>query len=677
MRVNSSLEGRLRNTSLPLSHGLLPIFEAVVNSIHAIEEKGNLNKDGKVTVEIKRLNQENIDIDSRNKINKEPIIGFDIIDNGIGFNKSNFESFKVLDSEYKIKKGGKGIGRLMWLKAFGRVEIKSVFRDDEGKNIERTFKFNRNKWIHEEQCKEVPGVETGTKVSLIDFESKYRESIPSGMESIASHLLEHCLWYFIRRDFAPSIILKDGDKEQGLHELYDKLMYADTHDESILIKNIKFNLIHLKLRRTAGKNHYLALCAANRLVKEDSIKGSIPGLYEKVDEDGRFIYACYITSTYLDEHVRPERTEFDLIDIKKDNGIFDDSEISIQEIRDSVLEKTKLFLNDIITENILKGKKRIEDFVEHKAPRYRPMLKYIDNLIIDPSKSDKEVESFLHSQMYDIEHKLMEEGQQVLDNVGQENLGEYQNRIKNYLSKMSDLHMSDLANYVSHRKVILELLEKSLNLRDNGKYEYESVLHNLIMPMGKDSMELSADSCNLWLIDERLAFHHYMASDKKIKSMPITESSSDKEPDILGLQLFDEPFFVNNNDNPPYASITIIELKRPMRNDVGEGEEKNPIDQCLNYLNRIREGKVTTIHGRPVTPAKDIPGYCYVLCDLTHKMVEQCKLKDLNIRPDGLGYFGYHANYKAYIEVISFNLLLNAAKERNKAFFDKLGLPSV
>jgi hypothetical protein len=43
---------------------------------------------------------------------------------------------------------------------------------------------------------------------------------------------------------------------------------------------------------------------------------------------------------------------------------------------------------------------------------------------------------------------------------------------------------------------------------------------------------------------------------------------------------------------------------------------------------------------------------------------------------DGLGYFFYHKSYKAYVEIISFDRLVNAAKERNRAFFDKLGLPT-
>ena len=40
-----------------------------------------------------------------------------------------------------------------------------------------------------------------------------------------------------------------------------------------------------------------------------------------------------------------------------------------------------------------------------------------------------------------------------------------------------------------------------------------------------------------------------------------------------------------------------------------------------------------------------------------------------------MGYFGFNANFNANIDVISFDGLVKA-KERNKAFFDKLGLPT-
>ncbi|MCG8339105.1 MAG: ATP-binding protein, partial [Proteobacteria bacterium] len=71
-----------------------------------------------------------------------------------------------------------------------------------------------------------------------------------------------------------------------------------------------------------------------------------------------------------------------------------------------------------------------------------------------------------------------------------------------------------------------------------------------------------------------------------------------------------------------------------------------------------------------------VPGYCYIICDLTDSIVGRCKYLDLTVSSDHLGYFGFHKQYKAYIEVISYDKLVNAAKERNRAFFDKLGLPA-
>jgi hypothetical protein len=48
----------------------------------------------------------------------------------------------------------------------------------------------------------------------------------------------------------------------------------------------------------------------------------------------------------------------------------------------------------------------------------------------------------------------------------------------------------------------------------------------------------------------------------------------------------------------------------------------------------------------------------------------------LNPTDDGMGYLGYHDVFNAYIEVVSFDRLLSLANQRNRAFFDVIGLPS-
>ena len=230
--------------------------------------------------------------------------------------------------------------------------------------------------------------------------------------------------------------------------------------------------------------------------------------------------------------------------------------------------------------------------------------------------------------------------------------------------------MSDLANYITHRRVIIDMLEKAIKRTQNGHYAREEILHHLIVPRGVTSANLDESDMNLWLIDERLAFHDYLASDKPLSSQPISDVESSQRPDINVLQLFDNPILVSERKSAPFATLTIIELKRPMRSD-----SNDPIDQTLNYIQKLREGQITTATGRPLGNADNVPGYCYIIADLTDSIRDRCRKYSLMETEDGLGYFGYIPFFKTYVEVISFDRLVNASKERNRAFFDKLGLP--
>lgn len=671
MSLQTNLKGRLRNTSLPKSHGLMPVFEAVVNSIHSIEETNNTT-DGKIFLRINRTTQGSLDLDAKSQ---SPIIGFTIIDNGCGFDEANFKSFETLDSDHKIDKGCRGVGRLMWLKVFGLVEVESHFFDVDGELKKRIFRFDDKSGVHGEKVLEATYQKPGTIIKLLDFDENFRKQVPAKGQSIANQLLEHVLWYFVRQGSAPKILLEDADEVFDLDLLLQEHMHASAFLETITIRGHQFELTHIKFRASVNKKHQLALCAANRLVKEESIQGKIPGLYGKIsDVSGEFTYTCYISSDYLNQHVRSERTSFDIAEDVEDML----NEVSFKDIREAVLIRTKEYLQDVLAENVSAGRRRVDDFINNHAPRYRPIANYVaeEFLIVDPEKSDKELELHLHAQWYEVERQLVSEGHDIMLPQNKEHVEEYKERLGDYLRKAGDIKKSDLANYVSHRKVIIDLLQKSIERLEDGKYVREDIIHELIMPMRKDSVEVFLDSCNLWLIDERLAFHNYLASDKTLNSMPITGNESTKEPDLLSLRVFDNPLLVNDQISFPLAAITVIEIKRPMRNDMREGEDKDPIDQALSYLERIREGKVTTKSGRPIPGNNDIPGYCYVLCDLTESMHRRCRRANLRITSDGMGYFGYNEPSHAYIEVISFDQLVKAARERNRAFFDKLGLPS-
>jgi len=629
---------------------------------------------GQVVLEILRDSQLSLAFDSES--HPKDIEGFIIEDNGIGFNDTNMQSFETLDSDHKIEKGGRGVGRLLWLKAFDYVEINSSFEDSKGNLRFRAITFDAQNGVKSRVTTDNSITDIRTLVRLKGFDKKYKDSALKSVDSIAHALLEHCLWYFVRPEGIPIIKIKDADIIINLNDLYDTYMHESAYGETITIKDRNFDLTHIKFRASSSKKHSLALCAASRLVIEEGISGKIPGLYGRIsDARGEFVYSCYVASQYLDDRVRSERTAFDIAEDV--DGLFSGTEISLKDIREGVLKSSRKYLQDYLEENMEAGRNRVNKFISEKAPRYRPIIPHIgeEELAIDPKISDKDLELHLHKHLAEVERKLLEQGHEIMSSFDGD-FDDYKERLSTYLRTAEDIKKSDLANYVSHRRVILDLLERSIQKTEMGQYVREDIIHELIMPMRRDSNDMLFDSYNLWLVDERLTFHNYLASDKTLKAMPITGDRSNKEPDLCALNVYDNPILISDKKTLPLASITVIEIKRPMRNDAGTGEEKYPIEQAIGYLNRIRKGQVKTATGRPIPNSEDIPGYCYVISDLTNSIIERCKIFDLTVASDHMGYFGFHKEFKAYIEVISYDKLVKAAKERNKAFFDKLGLPT-
>lgn len=678
MALTTSLAGRVRNTTLPKTHALLPLLEAVVNSIQAIDTRfGDDSGHGRLTVRILRDPQGTLELGTAGpgRAPLKPITGFSVEDNGVGFTPENMSSFETLDSDYKAGIGCRGVGRLLWLKTFDRVVVRSAYRDADGALQGRQFKFSVAREV--EQDAEPDGIaDAGSMVLLDGFKKAYRQHAAKTVEAIAREVFEHCIWYFLRPGGAPDVFVADDDGSVSLRSFLDELEHSET-TTTIEVKGERFDMLSLRLKASArNATPRLHWCAANRVVKDESIAGKVPGLYGRLRDgaSAEFTYVCYLSSVFLDEHVRADRTDFDLPERVPGDALLDD--LSLDDIRVRVFEEVAKTLAEPLAVARDEGKTRVNDFVSNRAPRYRPVLPRLEKLgvTVDPSIKDQDLEMLLHRNLQKIEADLITEGQAVFAEVGSGPLEDYEERLAEFLDAVTEINQSDLAAYVFRRRKILDVLAKLVRSDDHGKYSREDTIHQLLMPMRKDSNEIGSDASNLWIIDERLAFHDYLASDKTLNSMPITGSGSTKEPDILSTRLVDSPVLAAEGETLPLPSIVVVEIKRPMRNDASEG--KDPIQQCLEYVSRVRSGGVKTASGRQIPETKEPPAFCYVIADLTPRMVERCKYASLRPTHDGLGYFGFNEPYKAYIEVMSFDRLINAATERNRAFFDKLGLPS-
>lgn len=61
-----------------------------------------------------------------------------------------------------------------------------------------------------------------------------------------------------------------------------------------------------------------------------------------------------------------------------------------------------------------------------------------------------------------------------------------------------------------------------------------------------------------------------------------------------------------------------------------------------------------------------------ILCDVDLSIKKLAKLEDLKVTPDNMGFYKYIDSYKAYLEIIPYNKLIQDSKKRNRILFDKL-----
>ena len=510
MALTTSLAGRVRNTNLPKSHSLLPLLEAVINGLQAIDVRfGDDMSQGHLRVMIERSGQEEFDFEPTGpgRVALKPITGFVVEDNGVGFTPDNMDSFETLDTDYKANLGCRGVGRLLWLKAFDKVSVRSAYLADDGELCARQFRFSI---AGEVEHTETPDnlSDAGTAVHLDGFKEAFQKSAPKSADAIAREVFEHCIWYFLRPGGAPDVSIVD-DEVVSLNSLMEDFVFSELPLTTVEVKGQKFEMANLCLKSsTRNPTPRLYWCAANRLVMEENLTGKIPGLYGRLKDktSAEFAYACYLSSDYLDSHVRADRTAFDITERIPGATLEDD--ISIEDIRTGVLDAIEELLADSLTAAREEGKARVSEFVSNRAPRYRPVLARLDPLgvTVDPSIKDQDLELVLHRHLQKLEADVIEQGHAVFAEADTTTPEVYQARLNEYLQTVTDINQSDLAAYVSRRRAILDALGKLIRSNELGKYSREDAIHSLLMPMRTDSNEIGTDASNLWIIDERLAF---------------------------------------------------------------------------------------------------------------------------------------------------------------------------
>lgn len=289
--MKASISGRIRNTHLPKTKALLPIFEAVMNAFQAIEEAGG--KDHYIRIAAERRG--NLD-DGK----PGPIEAFTIVDSGIGFTDENFDSFETVDSPYKADSGGKGLGRFLWLKAFLRVEIDSHFRVVGMDKLQcRKFSFVAND--DEMLCTPVGSDRTKpeTSVRLVGYRTPYIDECPCQIDIIAQRLIGHFLPLFLDPD-GPALALADPVEKIGLRKFFRDNFQTFATERRFTVCGEEFTLSGFRLQGVLADHHELVYAAHFREVISDQLAKFLPNLKNKLSDPDQpgFYYLAFVQGNY-------------------------------------------------------------------------------------------------------------------------------------------------------------------------------------------------------------------------------------------------------------------------------------------------------------------------------------------------------------------------------------------
>jgi len=661
--LTTDLIGRVKRLPLKPSatSAMMPLFEAVSNGLHAIDDrfKDQARERGKILIEV--LRQDDLEEGS-------PVVGFVVTDNGVGLNDENYRSFLKPDSQHKFQRGGKGVGRLGWLKVFKDIRVDSTYEDDLGLEEVRSFDFVLRE---DEQVLLRAGAKPstsgpGTRVSLKNFDTLYGSKCPVEAATLRQRVIGHFM-QLLAADLAPSITIADGLETVDLKEAFKDLI-RHTSQEQISVEltsgdTFELSIRHIRaskaIRPDTNKKAYnwLFLAANDRAVEETVIDDQI-GLKLL---DGDDVYIGCVSGDHLDAHVNQERTGFS----------FDAGES--REIRRALQVSVMSYLKAYVARLKDKKRKLVQQVIE-EYPQFLYLQGEMEEFInkLAPGVTSREavyVEMCRHRyRSMNQEHKKLEDASKPGAALAQE----LEARVTEYQKFVQEQQRGVLAEYVLLRKAVIDILDRYSEYQEGtSKHHLEEAVHKLIVPMRTDSARLEIGDHNLWLIDDRLAFFAHFSSDRSLRTY--TDNASLDRPDVA--------FFYDTcfawREQEAANTVVLVEFKRPSRDNY-DGDD-NPLRQVIGYIKKFKSSSsLKDSKGRHLSPHyKNATFHCYIVADLTDSLMEELGGYRFEKTPDGKGLVGYLTNPDAYVEIISYPKLLADAKMRNSIFFQKLGITNV
>lgn len=656
LHMKENLKGRIENLAMSPSYAntLIPVFEAIMNSIHAVQDRfgDDWAKKGLIRVTVHQDQDGNPH-------------SFTIEDNGIGLDDENFDSFRTYDSRLKVTKGGKGVGRLTWLKVFEKVAISSVYQSSDSL-MERAFDFvldNQQAFQKYRLGVRKEKSDQRTLVQLKTLKDGYNSHCPKKLETISHRIAAHFLPFLIGED-CPDISVADDTESHSLRQII-----ADhTHNPKSQTFDVEdvgsFTIKHLLLNKSLvekGTEHTVYLAAHDRIVTDHGINNQTGLDGPFTHGDNQVVYVGIVSSSVLDDNVTQERNNFDIP--KK----------TLKLITGEAEDLAKAYLKEPI-DRLIEAKASTIERVVTNFPRYaylvRDRKEFAQKLPLN-----RKTEEDIYREMSVYDYRATREVKGDLNAlVSKESepasSDDFKKKLDDVMERVGEQERASLAEYVSKRKLIIDVLESRLGFEDKEKKKLhaEEAIHRIICPMRVNSGDIKYGSHNLWLIDDRLAYYDFWASDENIRKFAASSECNDR-PDLI---LFQGSNLMQRAGTA--QPVVIVEFKRPARQEYSDNE--NPVKQIYDYVRELRDNKITDNNGKLITEiGQDTPFFCYLVCDITPRLLSILEDYGINQKlPGGRGYFGFNESRGAYIEVLQYSQIVKDARLRHEAFFAKLGI---
>lgn len=673
---------------------LQPIFEAISNSLEATSGTDDI-----ITIRInkaKTLNQE-----------QYSFLSIDIIDTGIGFNDDNFGRLRRLYDESKGQNNF-GTGRVQYLHFFNNTDIYSVF-EEEGLKYKRRIVLSKNFYATQKSViwsseKEVVDIDTpiGTMVSFYyplsdEDKEKYNELTTTELRDriLIHYLSRFCLnrdnlqqiklEYYINsicdKDSVQVITGKDipqPDYTDSVQVNYSKISV----DGNTIIKTPnteEFIINSYSLPCSIQKRNEVKLTSKNETVEVSGIDFSIIKDSPKINNS----YLLFlISSSYLtqqDSDLRGQLAIYSKKDFLKKRNLFSGEE---QILTDDIEEKVT---SSITThyKSISKVKESFESQIDELAEMFSLDRRILNEVGYKAGDSDQSILKKVYEYNADISAKHDAGIKSVMDSLKEltPSSKDFKKKLNEKVKKVTELvpqiNRTELVRYISKRKVILDLMQKTLDKQldcqqknsKGKKINHESFLHNILFSQHSDD---PLDS-NLWMINDD--FIHYKGiSESELRNIKVENELFFREDltkeELEELTAYNRDKLGNRPDIllfPKEHKCIIIELKS-MDADVSKF-----VSQVSQYAGLIRQY------------AKDRFEITTFYAYLIGESFTLNEVKRANPFFKKAYYFDYLfcPNYpvdggenrrdgEMYIEVIKYSTLLERAVFRNKIFTNKI-----